>query len=454
MGDFKRYFIFIVVALTYSQMSLGIDHAKEIAAAQEWANSFERPYPIVIFNRDELHFRFLAEGASAETDTAEKKRQSIIGDHIFKKTGLQLASNILLNIETQLYVTPGGAVAMPFHESYDNNGPYQVCTVFVNAPNGNSQIEVERLTGLNVKEAYDGEHYAQLQLKEDFDVMYLFSLYHEVSHCLDQSFMPETYKTYSPTAHDVHASESFAETLAYLQISKRLGNDIAKARLLYRILYSRHVGTYLAQNVKLSFGDPLFASGGAIYYLAPSLSRAYQWLETGKVNPEKVDNDTLYQAAEAIVRESLLDFRSFSAIARSLVERNKIVTEYSTSSFNDPDLFFDAYQDLILYYATTDNWLKFGLDRTIENLTNHLQEAPHLPIQKFCKTLGEDNPDSFILVLDEYRNLLNSQAFSAESRYKRYLELNSLSKTLSGQCADTIESAATNFLGQNHQIHH
>ncbi len=416
------------------KVSANVDHSFEIAKAQEWANSFERDYPIFIFDRDELHFRFLLASATSPSKEDEEKRMGIIKDFILEKLNLELDNSTLMNIETQLFVAPGSAVAIPFKESYSSDAPYQICTVFANAPNGNSRIEAERITGLNTKEVYKDKVYDQLIIKEDFEVMYLYSMYHEVSHCLDQTFMPEAYKSgYGPSAHDVHASESFAETLAYLQLSKRFSKDIAKARMFYRILYSRYMGEYFAQNPHLGFGDTLLQSGGAIYYLAPSIAEAYSWVSRRKIRPKEVSNDELYSAAETIVNESMLDSRSMSAIARSLADFTAVIAEYSESSIKSPDLFFETYQDLMLYYATTDNWIQKAFDETLEvSLNDNL--APQLPTEELCQSIREHNLDLFQNILTDYRSFLNQNTYSAESRYERYTQLNYLSKTLNRVC--------------------
>lgn len=306
---------FIVITLFITTQSFAINHRAEIQKAKTWADTFEKAYPIHIFNRDEITYLFLKEGALGEGD--QKQRMEIIDRYIQEKVGIALTENDLSNLETYLFVLNNSAVALPLTEGYGKDFRYKMCAVFPNAPNGNARIESERILGLLTKEVYPEHDYEQLTQKLSFEELYLFSLYHEVSHCLDQTFMPETYIN-SENSHGVHQSESFAETLAYLGLIDRLGKDMAGARVLYRILYSRLMGEYFAKNPALGFGHPHFVKGGAVYYLAPVLFDAYDRVNSHTIKVAELNPQELLDVATDIVDKSSLHFRSFSAIARGL----------------------------------------------------------------------------------------------------------------------------------------
>lgn len=438
MTKFFNLFLIVLSILSYTPLSQAIDHRKEINTAQDWANTFNRPYPIHIFNRDELHFLFLQNKVTLKNKDDEQKRQTLIGEYIFEKLGIQLDKTALSNIESQLFLTPGSAVALPILKNY-NSKEYQMCGVFVNSPNGNDRIEVERISGMNNKDVYSkDESYNNLSIKEDFEVMYLFSMYHEVSHCLDQTYMNDIYDSYQPSAHDVHESESFAETLAYLQLTKRFGNDIAKSRILYRILYSRKIGEFFAKNPSLSFGDQLVMSGGGIYFLSPVLVEAYTLVSQRKIKPNELSNDELYDKAATIVKERALPFRSFSSIVRSLTEgAEPVIDQYEKMAFDSPEFFLNAYERLVSYHALTDAWLKRGFSENTNPSAPLLDEADLLPTETLCELISANDMDTFLDTLDDYRDLLNTSSFSNASRYQRYTELNKLSQTLSGKCGVT-----------------
>lgn len=427
-----HYCALVLMLMCSAHQALAVNHRQELAQAQSWANSFARPYPIVVFNRDEMHYLFVQAGAAANTDEAEEMRYQIIADYVRKKVGIEISRSDQSNYETHFYITPGGAVALPLLDDKQN---YKMCGVFVNAPNGNARIEVERLTGLQNKDAYEDQSYDQLTIKEDFDVMYLFSLYHEVSHCLDQEFMPSVYNSYQPDPQDIHMSESFAEVMAYFHLSKRFNEDIARARLLYRVLYSRKIGEYFAANPSLSFGETAVVQGGGVYFLAPTLGEAYLQTTLRTVRLDKMSDVELETAARDIVNDKALDIRSFSAVVAALSDRQAAQSKYEDWAFHTPDLFLQAFEKMAAYLALTDSWLKFGFDTSVQ--PPHapvLKEAPGIKTTQICQAVESQNSSLFYDEIDSYRLEIRKPDYSIESQWARYEELNNLSKTIHRVC--------------------
>ena len=53
----RGIFLFYILALSLASTKvLAIDHQLEIKQAQEWVDSFDRSYPIVIIDRDKIIF--------------------------------------------------------------------------------------------------------------------------------------------------------------------------------------------------------------------------------------------------------------------------------------------------------------------------------------------------------------------------------------------------------------
>jgi hypothetical protein len=426
--------LFILFSIL-SKSVFAIDHVLELKKAQNWANSFSKYYPIFVINRDEFHYLFLKNKATQLTKEAERKRINLIKNYFSQEKNYQLTQSEATNFENYLFSQTQSAVALPFFDSHSNQSKHKFCAVFANAPNGNARIEIERLTGLENKKIYQNKKYDQLSLKEDFAVMYLFSLYHEMSHCLDKTFLPKIYKNYEISPHDIHKSESFAEVFAYLHLAKTLDFNIAKARILYRTIYARVVGEYFAQNPSVAFGDPNILAAGGTYFLTPVLVQAYSLISSHKVDLIKISDNELNQLAEEIIDDYSLDFRSFTAIIRSLVDKDLIFAEYEAKAYKSPDLFLKSYTDLVSFYSITDLWLVNAFDQNILDMVESNQSAPPLPKKQLCQDLKESTPASFLKTINEYRETLENVISSYESRKQRYKDLNSLAQSLSESCA-------------------
>jgi hypothetical protein len=415
--------------------SHAINHSEEISKADQWAQSFGRSYPILIFNRDEMAYLFLKNGAVSDSKEHEDLRIDIIGQYVKEKVGIELTKNDLSNIEVYLYTLTGSATALPLWKESKKEG-YKLCSVFPNPPNGNDRIETERILGLQQKKAYDkGEDFSQLTQKMTYEEMYLFSLYHEVSHCLDQKFMPKAIIA-QEDPHAVHVSESFAETLAYLSLVERLGKDVAKSRVFYRTIFSRRVGEYFAKNPSVGFGDSNVTRGGIVYFLAPVLLEAYSQVAFREIKPSELSSQALALAAEDIVDRKALQFRSVAAIFMGLSEGfETAIKDYATKAFSAPELFSTAYQELIVFFEMTNTWLAQAFDSSIL-FEDSKAIAPALGNKSVCESLK--NEKDFYDSLNSYREIINASPYSVESRQEAYMQLTDITKYLGSYCAEAL----------------
>lgn len=236
----------LILMLMGSQSLWALSHKEEIAKAQAWVNSFNKPYPILIFNRLELRYLLDNHDALGDTKENEQKRIKVIQDYVKEKLGFDISREDVLKIDHNLLVGIDSAVAQPITQTEGYSlKTTKVCFAFPRVPNFFTQSENERILGMNdPKVSFPGD-YDDLNVKESFEVLYLFSLYHEAAHCLDEVYLSQA-DSYQPSPTDVHMGEAFAELMAYMKVSQIVGSrEIGKTRALYRAIYSRIVGEYL-----------------------------------------------------------------------------------------------------------------------------------------------------------------------------------------------------------------
>lgn len=422
--------LFILISLT-PNLAWSIDHQLEVESAQDWANSFQTPYPILVFDRDHLNYLFAKN--QLQGDDNEGARLQFLGEYVERRIGFPLERNDLVNIDIYLTQTTGMAAALPLFEGHGSEKRYKMCSVFSLPPNGNAKVESERVTGLNINEAFEHSHqsFENLSKTMDFESLYLFSLYHEVSHCLDQKYLPESHA--SQSSHAVHLSEAFAEVMAYLKLTERLDPNVVEARALYRTLYSRNVGVFLAQNQMGNAFNPHYTRGGVIYYLTPYLMGAYEKLvfELKTVDFHN-DPQLLLKLAEEIVENNKLSGRGFSAIGMALQEGfPKIMQRYQDYAFESPDFFYKSYLELMEYKNQTELWNQKAFKETLEEAPSLL--APPLPLAELCETLSGE-PWQYFETLNVYREIFNSGLYEVESNNQAYEDLNQVSAILQKEC--------------------
>lgn len=324
------------------------EFSKTIEYVQKTYADLSTKYPILIFDLDEIEFRYAKAKVFGDSKELEKKRQEIVKQYVREKTGLELTDNDAMTYEMYTTVLKEGAYAMPLL----NDGPafkktYKMCAVFPATPNSNKRLETERITGLKTPGAYDDVTYEGLQKKLEYKEMQLFSLYHELGHCLDPYFMPENYNVYEVDAHSVHESESFAEVFALLILEREGVRGTGITRALLRNMYTQKMGKWFIDNPRNGFGNPMYLKGGIIYYLAPSLIAADEFVERNQAFL-KGEISSLLDKAKEIVDANSLPSRSFHGIFRLMSEdKEKILQDYREWSVNDPRFFKETYIQML-----------------------------------------------------------------------------------------------------------
>lgn len=397
---------------------------------QKLANG-NTPYPIIVFDKDELEWRYLKKKAFGDSKDKEKLRKKIIQDYVFEKTKVKLTDNDAGNFETYTTVMKDSAVALPLMESF--SGPYKICGVFPADPNSNQFLETERILGLGLEEAYGKIGVDQITAKLSYEELALFSIYHEVGHCLDQNFMPKTYGHYDDS-HAIHQSESFAETFALLALAREGRTNLGTRRALIRTIYSQKLGKFLATHPENSFGNPHYVYGGIIYYLAPVLEEGQKLIDTSLSTIKNATTLELLALAKTIVDEKSLHSRVFQGLYRVQVEDpNEVLEMYRVYTEQMPQIFGNSYAQLKFYLAKIEQDMKMGIDESIANKTR-VDQPIELDQNQFCQSVLSNDRDLFTTLIEEQRaDLSNTLIVETTQREKRDA-LKSIYSTLAQNC--------------------
>jgi len=348
--------VFTSLAAAKSEFSKTVDYIQAT-----YADKFS-DYPILIFDMDEVEARYAQAKVFGKGKEKEKLRAAIVQAYVKEEVGVELSLSEAIGYETYTSALKSGAYALPIlMDGPDRRRVYKMCAVFPAASNSNKRLEMERLTGLKTPGAYKQTTYTGLQKKLEYRELQLFSIYHELGHCMDRVFMPENYNTYEVNPHDVHLSESYAEVFALMMLEREGVKGTGETRALMRNLYTQKMGKWFIDNPQNGFGNPMYLKGGVIYYLAPVLLAADEFLKRKK-NFVQQDIDILLLKAKEFVDENALPSRSFHGIFRAMSEdTDKIISFYREYAQSTPGFFRDAYRD-ILYFL---DFSPFLLDQMV-----------------------------------------------------------------------------------------
>ena len=409
-----RGIVLSILVLFSSSYAQAIDHQIEIEQAQNWVNSFNREYPIIVIDRDKTNFLLQANNAKGNAE----KSYEVIKEYFDEAADIELSFQDYRSLENYITKQTNTAISIPITKTF--GGEYEFCAVFANAPNGNSQVETNRLMGFDQPDVYlDYPNYNYDNLNEtmSFEELYLFSLYHEASHCLDVDFIMEM-QSYGGEPHGIHQAEIYAEILAYLVLLPRLGKEVASKRALYRFVYSRIVGEFLTTVPTL--GDPNIRSGGAIYNLGPYLYKMLELIQFQQIDLER----PLDLVARDFVLEHGMTSREFQSIVMYLNQGSEqALSQYKEWAFKDPHYFYSAYMQLIQYKQYTTDLLDYAFTVRPEP---YYDKAPDLYSNLLCRSVENNDIDEYFELLKEYRMLINNKHFEINSINQVYKTLNSL----------------------------
>lgn len=300
-------------------------------------------YPIVIFDKKEV--------VPLVTGKSESESSDIIKKYLLDKYEIQATDNEAYNLVPYFTVMNGSAVALPFFQGTWRDKRVHFCAVLPNGNDNDLKSEVRRILGHDPRtNVYDGFDFSYFEENFTLEELYLFSLYHELSHCLDTYFLPKNYEG-EPSGHGVHKSESFAEVNALFLLAQRKGmKRLGAKRSLIRTTYSKYMGPYFADSDTPIFGGQLVKQGGAIYFLTPALLAAQRKLEDFNRDVIDFSLDQTLELSREIVDHHAINSRSFHALFMAYQDGFEDAGEhYKKMAQEAPELFLNTYYDLMFY---------------------------------------------------------------------------------------------------------
>ena len=418
MNDFSlARNILLAATLLLSFTAAGFELQAEIPRLQsEFGRS--RPYPILIMDKEELQWRF-AQAKALGDDAGKDQRVKIIQHYVKEIVNVDITNNDALQLETYATILKDGAFALPLFTSMYPT-VYKLCVVMPASAHSNSRLEYERLLMFKNHAAHQAQGHDDLKHTLSFEVLARFSLYHELAHCLDDTFMPKTFDYEDP--HAVHLSESFAETLALLMMEAEGFREIALPRAKLRSIYSHRIGRHFAQNPQGGLGNPFYVASGAIYNLSKVL------LNTPKLNA----GEDLVAAARAVVTEFATPARAFTAIVRWLEDAESAETQYRDWSHSSPDLFLEAFEHMIEYRDTVPLMAEEAFSGVGQRLpvVGTLMKFDHGQ----CTAFQNKDQTKFNSILQRLSRNLRQGFGSAEAQSLRQRELQGIYLTMQQRC--------------------
>jgi hypothetical protein len=324
-------------------------------------------YPIIILDKVELQ-----QYIQAKTDKAAKDERSLemaqgiaLRNYIKGKFQIEMTPSDVFELLPYMNGEKPGASAMPFFQDRVHF-KYNLCVVIPSDAQTDPQAEFKRILGLDVKpELYRGANLGKLSSMMTSEELKLFSLYHELSHCLDQKFMPLMFQS-ETDPHQVHLAETFAEINALFLLSQRKGlSQLGYPRSLLRTAYSKYFGPDLAQTVASPFinNAAITTAGGSTHFFAPVLLKAQSYIHE---TPQRIASFTLAETitlSQSIVENFALSKYGSQALRETFANgRESTLAHYQKMATKAPHIFGIAYKDLIEALAILDS-----VDQKIEN---------------------------------------------------------------------------------------
>lgn len=382
-------------------------------------------------------------------------RLEIIKDYINEKVKVEISHSQARQILPYLTMLKDGAYALPITRDIPgvwDKVEVNLCAVFPASLNSNKRLETERLLGGAIL-GFKGLGYDNITSELSFQELNLFSLYHEIAHCLDNSFFYENIidaRARQAGAQQIHQAEGMAETMAYFLLLKDYPQlnyeSLALDRAKLRTIYSRKVGGYLANNPHLGFGDPNVSYGGAIYYLTPFLLKAKNI--AGQFSPETL-NDLSYEKIHAtstdIVNQEHINSRAMFPIREFLKgeDLDELINTYEQRAIDSPHLFADTIDVFRKYLSQTEEILNLAIrDRDLVHIPKSIdQNLDPIDYLKFCDLLKSNDKVNFNKLINQYREELallayEKNATDTNAQSKRSKELNTLHSHLANTCRD------------------
>lgn len=299
-------------------------------------------YPIVVLNKEHITYYIEQNQPKNEAEQVELLRAYVLHKHrveMSKSEGSNLLPYITLLKES--------AVAMPFFEK----DQIKSCYVMPSFNKNTHLQEVQRILGHDpAQNIYNGFNFSKAQSWLSHDELKLYSLYHELSHCFDKVYLKEANVSGEP--HSIHQGEVFAEVNAMFLLAKKKSLfNLGFGRAMLRGTYSKYMGPFLA-NQPPSMAGEAYNKGGSIYFLSLPLLKAQQIVDSNSFRSRNISVNEMIDMSHTIVRFNSLPSRSFHALYTYFKDgRQSSLDRYLQMARRNPDLFLQAYSDLLNYDA-------------------------------------------------------------------------------------------------------
>lgn len=353
----------VLIALTtvFSLNAFAVDMRQEI---RDLNHDYGRimGYPVLVFDKAEIRGRLKQKNLLAP-NSDERYQALEIRNYVAEVMGVQMdmpdAANLVPYIAGE---NNAAASALPFFK--DARKTMKYCAVLPNGVENSHEQEVKRILGaLDQEHLYAGFDFKKANPLMTLEQLQLFSLYHELSHCLDQTYLPALYE-FEIDPHAVHQAEAFAEVNALFMLAQRKDmTRLGTSRAILRTLYSKYYGPYLAQSGPSFFGGPAHSRGGSIYFLTVPLLKAQQEVESFQRKVKNLDTMQTLALSREVVQHHAMKSRSFQALHMYFTDgKEATFAHYLKLSSKAPDLFLYAYQDLLYYNSVLDS-----VEKILEN---------------------------------------------------------------------------------------
>lgn len=353
---FAKFATTAFLALTFAssvQSVAAVSMSEEIAKLnRDFSNTLG--YPIFVVDKADFQ-KMLAEKNLAGTEDRNVLVPAFTA--YARAHGIPMEPQDAAQLTAHFTHLNNSASAMPFYTDKFRRTQMRFCVVLPSANNSSHLDEVKRIIGADgQEEIYKGFDVSKLLPLLTQEELQLFSLYHELSHCLDRNYLAALFED-EPVPHNVHLAESFAETNALLLLAQRHGlKKLGIPRSMIRTLYSKYYGPAIANNQSNVYLGTVNKYGGSVYFLSPVLLAAQQELER---NGEKIGAFNLEQTlalSKMLVEQHAISKLSFEALNMLIKDGpESIVPYYQRLAKKSPSKFLKPLQDMMYYKSIMDN---------------------------------------------------------------------------------------------------
>jgi hypothetical protein len=425
-----RLFLFVFTAISLST-SIALSATSYSHLLERIQNTYLKdsaPYPVLIMDRDEIEWRFVAKNALNDVAL----REDIVQQYVFEKTGVLISKGAASNFEPYLTDAKDAAVAMPaLKDGWGHDQKIAMCAVFPPDANRNKRLEIERILQLQLKEVYGEQSYEGLKATLSYEDSVLFSILHESGHCMDRFFFPRVLEG-DEDPSTLHLSESFAETVAVFLMAKEGRNTVAETRAYLRDIYSYFMQPYFADRpMGLSAA---YSYGGLIYHLAPSVRAAGAVVTARGDEIRAMSMTDVQNLAEEVVKRNSLNGRLFTALFASYKEGREVALKrYQDMTVRMPDLFSVVLVQMSAYLEKADAFIAAAFVEKPERSVDSPKELRPVDFVKVCGYLASRNYDGLRVEIDVLRQDMRV-AGTPETQRKRFAFLSDLWKRLPAEC--------------------